>query len=222
MSETSPSTVGGRSVTSTIGVVADVQTYKNLLYLLLSFPLGMVYFIFLTVGLSLGAALSVLVVGIGILFVVVLGSRVLASFERWLANTLLGTNLAAPNDITPADDGSLIDTGVAYLSAASTWKGMGYLVLKFPLGLLSFILLVGMLGTAIELLVAPVAPGLLGVQVNDVEIASLVETPAEMAGGVVVGLVLGFVSLHVLNAFARVTRQVTVALLGPNANRERL
>ena len=35
------------------GPATERQTYLNLLYLLLSFPLGIAYFVFLTTGLSL-------------------------------------------------------------------------------------------------------------------------------------------------------------------------
>ena len=42
--------VGGYSVGEPVGVVAELQTYKNLLYLGPAFPLGFVYLMLLTVG----------------------------------------------------------------------------------------------------------------------------------------------------------------------------
>ena len=39
------------------GPATERQTYLNLLYLLLSFPLGIAYFVFLTTGLSLGTGI---------------------------------------------------------------------------------------------------------------------------------------------------------------------
>ena len=41
-----------------VGVVARPQTWLNLLYLLLAFPLGLAYFIVLVVGVRTGAALA--------------------------------------------------------------------------------------------------------------------------------------------------------------------
>ena len=78
-----------------------------------------------------------------------------------------------------------------------------------------FVLVVSLLGTALELLLTPVAPGLLEIQVGGIEIESLVETPTEMVIGVLVGIVMTIASLHVLNGLASVTERVAVSLLGP-------
>ena len=50
-----------------VGVVAKGQTWLNLVYVLIGFPLGLAYFVVLIVGLSVGIALAVLVVGLAIL-----------------------------------------------------------------------------------------------------------------------------------------------------------
>ena len=46
------------------------QTYLNIAYLLLAFPLGLVYFGFLAIGLAVGFALVLALVGIPILLLV--------------------------------------------------------------------------------------------------------------------------------------------------------
>jgi len=212
MADTANNSSSGYSLRDVLGVVIDAQTYRNLLYLGLSFPLGLAYYVALTVGLSLGIGLSVVLVGFPILFATLLGVRIIASFERKLANALLGTDLSRLSDV-PTGDG-LVETATGYLRAASTWRGLGFVLVKFWLGIVSFVILVSLLGTALELILTPVAPGLLGVQVGGFEIASAVETPLEMAVGVFVGVVMVFVSLHVLNGLASVTKQVAVALLG--------
>lgn len=201
------------SLLDIVGVVADAQTYRNLLYLLLAFPLGLAYFIYLVVGFSLGLGLAVLGVGIALLFGTVLGTRLIASFERWLANTLLGTTLPEP----PAVDrsGGIIDTVKAYLRASSTWKGLGFVFTKFWLGTASFVLLVTFLGVAVELLVLPLFPGgLFNVQVG-VVVADQFETTLQRALAVPAGAVLALVGLHLLNGFAGVCASVATALLGP-------
>ena len=43
-----------RSSTGFVGVIANPQSYLNIVYLLLAFPLGTFYFVFLVTGLSLG------------------------------------------------------------------------------------------------------------------------------------------------------------------------
>ena len=49
------------------GVVTNPQSYLNIVYLLLAFPLGTFYFVFLVTGLSLGAGLSITLLGIPLL-----------------------------------------------------------------------------------------------------------------------------------------------------------
>lgn len=203
----------GPSLGDVVGVVAEAQTYKNLLYLLLAFPLGMAYYILLIVGFSLGLALSVVVVGLGILLGTVIGIRFVASFERWLANTLLGTDIAGPSDVERSD--GVVGTAKSYLRASSTWKGLGFAFLKFWVGIASFVLLLVFLGVAVELLFLPLYPGgALNITVNSTEIASYFDTTAQRALAVPAGAVLFVVALNVLNAFARVNASIATSLLG--------
>jgi len=203
------------SVSNVVGVVADPQSYRNLLYLVLAFPLGLIYYFILVFGFVLGIALSVFVVGLGILMGTAIGLRYLASFERRLANRLLGTNIAAPDDVDRASHG-IVGTAKAYLRASSTWRGLGFLALKFPIGVLSFILLVTFLGTGVDLFMSPVAPGgFFNVEMAGWEVARSVETTAERAVAVPVGAVLAVVALHLLNAFAAANAAIASSLLGP-------
>jgi hypothetical protein len=215
MSQSTTTGTASRGILSrTLGVVVDSQTYRNLLYLLLAFPLGMAYYVILVTGFALGLGLSVLVVGLGILLVTVIGLRYVASFERWLANALLGTEIGAPNDVEKDGDG-IVETAKAYLRASSTWRGLGFIFLKFWLGVLSFVLLVTFLGVAVELLLIPVFPeGTLNVQIGGWTVAQTIETTTEQAIAVPVGAVLAVVAMHILNAFARVNASIASSLLG--------
>ncbi len=215
MSQSNTSTSTGRSISGILGVVADAQTYRNLLYLVLAFPLGIAYYMVLMLGFTLGLALSVFVVGLVILLGTVIGLRFIESFERKLANRLLGTDIADPDDVEKDDEG-IVGTVKAYLQASSTWRGLGFVVLKFWIGVLSFVLLVAFLGTAIELLLLPLFPeGVLHVQVNGWEVAQTFETTTQRAVAVPIGAVLGVVALHVLNAFAGTNASIARSLLGP-------
>ena len=75
-----------RSRLSSIGRVARrPQTYRNILYLLASFPLGLCYFIFLITALSIGVSTLIVWIGIPILLLTVGAWWGLAAFERGLA-----------------------------------------------------------------------------------------------------------------------------------------
>lgn len=214
MSQSPTSGISTRSIADIVGVVAEPQTYKNILYLVLAFPLGMAYYVVLMVGFTLGIGLSILVVGLGILLGTVIGVRYIASFERQLANALLGTAIDTPDDVETAGEG-VVGTATAYLKASSTWRGLGFVVLKFWVGILSFILLVTFLGTALELLFLPVFPGgALDVQVASWEVAKSVTTTTQRAVAVPGGAVLALLALHILNAFARANASIASSLLG--------
>src|SRR4051812_46938929 len=68
----------------------EARSYANLLYLAMSFPLGLAYFVFLTVGLSVGIGLTIVWVGLPILALVIAGSWGMAALERQMAIHLLG------------------------------------------------------------------------------------------------------------------------------------
>ncbi|OYR44136.1 hypothetical protein DJ75_10805 [Halorubrum sp. Eb13] len=155
-------------LSQTLGSVIRPQTYRNLLYLLLTFPLGILYFVVLTTGLTLGIGLVVTLLGIPLLIAVVIGSRRLASFERRLANNLLGLAIQAPDDMETGVDEGIWSRARTRLTARSTWVGLCYLLLKFPVGIASFTLVVTTLTVSIGLLTAPLTYSLVenGIQLG--------------------------------------------------------
>lgn len=204
------------TISDILGVVTDAQTYLNILYLGLAFPLGLIYYTVVLTGFTLGLGLSVFVVGLGIFVGTVIGLRYIASFERKLANVLLGTAIAESDDVTRDGDG-IIATTKAYLQAASTWRGLAFVMLKFWLGLLAFILLVSFLGAGIDLTLLPLAPdGIFNVQVANWTIAESFETTIQRTLAVPVGLLLVLLSFHILNALARANDLIASSLLGPS------
>lgn len=72
-----------------LGAYADRRTWEVAAYLLLGMPLGVLGFVLLVTGFSLGLGLLVTLLGIPVLVVTILLARTLASFERRLASTLL-------------------------------------------------------------------------------------------------------------------------------------
>jgi hypothetical protein len=199
-----------QSLGNALGIVTERQTYSNLLYLVLAFPLGVVYQSLVVFGLVAGILLSVVLVGIGILFVTLLGVRAIAGFERRLANRLLGTEIADPDDLQ-TDQAGVFGTVKLYLKAASTWRSVGFLVVKFWVGVVAFVLLTFTLGIAVELLTAPLGADIVEISINSDEV-TFDTVPAYVA--IPLGAVLAVGSLHVSNAFAYVNAQIAEGLLG--------
>jgi hypothetical protein len=121
------------------GVAVRPQTYLNLLYLALLFPLGLTYFVALTVGFAFSLALSITIVGIPLFLLFLVVVRETTAAERVLAETLLDADIAVNNGERP-------DELFAYLKrlvlSLSTWRGVVFLASKFVLGLGAFVGLV--------------------------------------------------------------------------------
>jgi signal transduction histidine kinase len=134
--------------------LADPSAWRRIAYLLLAFPLGTAYFIFLVTGLSTGLGMLVTLVGLPILAGMLVAWRALARFERRLAGPLLGVEL--PDPYRPvAEDASWWQRLRARVADAATWKDLAYLLVDFPLGIAGLTVVATLLGAAGALLAAP-------------------------------------------------------------------
>lgn len=193
------------------GVFTKSQTYLNLVYLLLAFPLGLAYFIFLVTGFSLGLGLLIVWVGFLILAGVLALSWVLVLFERQLAVTLLQVEIPPMlSQATPG--GTLLQQVKSYLTNPVTWKGIMYLFLKFPIGIASFVITITSLSLSFGLLFAPLTYPWWHINFGYWRIDSL---PAAMIA-FVAGLVIAPLSLHVMNLLAGWIGQLTRWMLSPS------
>jgi hypothetical protein len=194
------------------GAPFRLRTYANLLYLLLAFPLGLAYFLFLSVGLAVGFGLTLIWIGLPILALVFAGSWAFAAFERQAAILLLGADV--PPMLPPPSpvQRTAWQRAGEFFSNPVTWKGMGFLLLKFPLGLVSFVSLVTLLPVSGTLLLAPLLW-----EMGVLDIDGVVFQVDSIGGAWVcalVGVVALFLSLNLLNALAWIWRGTAQAMLG--------
>jgi len=190
------------------------RTYANLLYLLLALPLGLVYFVFLTVGLALGYGLIVIWIGIPILALVFAGSWGLSALERRLAIGLLGAEVPPMAPPPTASTNGFWQRVKAFLANPVTWKGMAYLLFKLPLGIVSFTAVVTLLSVSVSLALVPVLWPWSDVTF-DVNFG--VWHPSTFTGSLIcglVGVVFLFASINLLNALALIWRQLATSMLG--------
>jgi len=188
------------------GVIAREQSYLNIVYLLLSFPLGLFYFIFLIVGLSVGVSLVIVWVGVPILLAVLAGWWGMLLFEREMTNRLLRVDIPPlAHDPNPPD--GMWARIKATLSNPVTWKGLVYLFARFPLGILAFVIVVTWLSLTIGLISAPFA-------YSSFVIEGRVGTMNEALLCAVVGIVIGFAGMHLMNLLAYIFGQFAVLMLG--------
>jgi len=194
--------------TSFFGVIANPQSYLNIVYLLLAFPLGTFYFVFLITGLSLGLGLSITVIGIPLLALVLVVSRGLCRFERGLVAALLNESFPPIARLPQA-------TGLwarlkALLSNRSTWTGTLYLLLAFPMGTASFTIVVSLISVALTLIGAPIIHAFADIDL----LIWYVDTLPEAFALTLIGIIWLFLSMHVINGLAFVMGRIARALLG--------
>ena len=121
---------------------------------LLGLPLGVAYFTWFVTGLATGLGLAITLIGIPLLTLVLASVRPLLAAERALANSLLGSDLPAAG-LAPGGEGWIARLK-AYWTDSATWRGMGYLLARFPVGVFTFTATVAAYSTALYLIAAPI------------------------------------------------------------------
>lgn len=198
------------------GILAWPRTYLNLIYLMIGFPLGLAYFVFYVVGVSLGVGLAILGVGFVILFLLILAAWALALFERVLANGLLGADVPAPAPTAIEEGGWPWVKSV--LGNPVTWKGLAFQLLKFPLGLASWIVAVVVIALVGGFIAAPLVVHFGGaITVHPWWIA---DTPGEAWIATAIGLAAVVPALHLLNGLAYLWALFARVMLGRREARE--
>ncbi len=183
------------------GVIIRPRSYLNLLYLLLGLPLGTLYFTVLVTGFSLGIGLMVLaLIGIPILIGLWYVVHAFMQLERAMAVGMVGVDVA-PVDPLPAWPGGLWRHFKHFAGHAPTWKGTAYLLLRFPVGIATFTVAVTLVATSLGMAFAPAYTWTSDDQTwwwwtFDPFWWSFLLIP--------IGIVLCFVSLHLMNALATV------------------
>lgn len=191
------------------GVVTRGQSYLNIVYLLLSFPAGLFYFIFLVTGLSLGLSLAIVWVGIPILLLVLAGWWGMLIFEREMALRLLNVEIA-PMTRDPNPPQGLWARLKAILGNPVTWKGLAYLFARFPLGIVAFVIVVTWLSLTIGLISAPFVYSFASVNYGAGRIATL----SDALLCAVIGFVIGIAGMHLMNLLAYISGQFARLMLG--------
>lgn len=207
----------GAALRRFFGVPFREQTYRNLAYLALAFPLGLTYFVAVTVGLSTGAGSLVTLVGGPLIVATLVLAAGIGAFEARLARWLLGTDAPSPDALAAlreSDLGSVDGVVTAVkrlLTAPSTWTSVLLVGLKFVFGVAAFVALVTAGSLVATLLSMPALYDAAGVTytLGPYVVDSLPLALAGAGGGVV----LAVVSLHLFNGLARLGGFLTATLL---------
>ena len=132
------------------------STWFAFIHLLLNLPLGIIYFVLLVTGVSLGFGLLITLIGIPVLIGTGWMVRTLGNIERARMNGFLGTTLRDPYRHSAPETGWIARL-FAIGKDPATWRDFLFLMLRLPMGIFTFTISVAIWSAALGLLCSPIA-----------------------------------------------------------------
>jgi signal transduction histidine kinase len=118
-----------------ITVYGERRTWGALAYALVGFPLGVIGFVFAVAGLSVSAGLAITLIGIPLVGLVVTAAGGFGAGYRGLGRALLDIDVEAP--VVRRRPGL-----VGFVFERNGWRAILFLLLRFPLAILEFVVAV--------------------------------------------------------------------------------
>ncbi|MCQ0024229.1 sensor domain-containing protein [Streptomyces somaliensis DSM 40738] len=112
--------------------------WKEVAHLLSNLPVCLLSFVYVTVTVAAGAALSVTVVGLPLLAAGLAGARLVGRLERARARVLLGVRVEEPGRPPRRPGGGVSGAVWASLRDAVAWRAVLYGFVRLPWGVLTF------------------------------------------------------------------------------------
>jgi uncharacterized membrane protein len=136
------------------GVYLDGRAWGALLFMLIAFVTGIIYFTWVVTGLSLSVSLSIFIFGLPLALLFLLSVRGLALLEGRLVEALLGVRM--PRRPLFAQQGLKLLERLKFLVLDKhTWLAMIYMVLQFLLGTIYFVIMVTVVSISLSFIAVP-------------------------------------------------------------------
>lgn len=136
------------------GVYADPRAWGSLLYMLIAFVTGQIYFIWAVTGISLSASFVIFIFGLPLALLFLLSVRGLALLEGRLVEALLGVRM--PRRPLFSHQGmKWIERLKALALDRQTWLMLVYMNVQFVLGQIYFVLIVTLLSFSLSFIAIP-------------------------------------------------------------------
>ena len=119
--------------------IGSWRILSDSVFLLSSFPLGLLWFIVAVVGFSLGLSLMVIFVGVPILALTLATLLWGAHFERSRLRAFLNVSIPTPyRDMSRS--GNALKRAWSYARNPQLWRDIAYLLILFPLGIVELVI----------------------------------------------------------------------------------
>jgi hypothetical protein len=193
------------------GVVVEGRTYSALFYLLLGFPVALVFWIALVALVATGGGLAITVVGIPLLAATMFGWCIAADLDRLLTNALLRTGIRPLPFGSERNEPWPWRRTMARVRNPYTWRAFAYLAaVRFPMGMAGLVIISLTIGQALHLIFTPVHVAI-GFD-NQIGPWHL-DSTADAAIATPLGLLWVIPSLHIIRWSAALCGKITTAIL---------
>jgi hypothetical protein len=137
------------------GVLGEPRAYGSLFFMLFSLITGIIYFTWAITGISLSAGLLITILGLPFFGLFLFSVQGLALVEGRLVEGLLGVRMPRRR-VVPRSGRGVWGKFVTRLKDRRGWTTILYLILKLPLGVITFSIFVTLLLYALQLVLLPV------------------------------------------------------------------
>lgn len=195
---------------------AEPITYLRGLHMFMMFPLGIAYFVSLVVLLSVGGSLIWTFPGMVIVLAAIFGSRLVGDAESAVVGRLADIEIRRPPWRTEDIEGWRARVW-ARLIDPTTWTGILYLFVQFPIGIGAFVSLVATLSASGGLIAMPLIVHFRDEPLEITGPSFTVDTPLEALWFVPLGIVLFLITTHFVNGFSFLHSRWAKFVLGSRA-----
>ncbi len=136
-------------------IFADPRAWGALLYMLIAFVTGIVYFTWAVTGLSLSISFAIFIFGLPFAIFFLLSVRGLALLEGRLVEALLGVRMPRRPKFS-SQNVKWLERLKLLLTDVHNWKMLFYMVCQMAFGTLYFTLIVTLLSVSLSFMVSPI------------------------------------------------------------------
>ncbi|MBK9923939.1 MAG: sensor domain-containing protein [Anaerolineales bacterium] len=136
------------------GVYTDARAWGALLYMLIAFVTGIIYFTWAVTGVSVSVSFLIFIFGFPIALLFLLSVRGLALLEGRLVEALLGIRMPR-RPLFSHQNMKWLDRLKALVTDKATWLMILYMVIQFVLGIIYFVVLVTVLSFSLTFIALP-------------------------------------------------------------------
>lgn len=196
------------------GVAADPRAWAALFYMMFAMPLGIFYFVWAVVGLSISFAFMILIFGLPVAALFLVTVRAIALVEGRIVEVMLGERMPR-RPLYAQRGGTFWERLKVMFTDPRTWSTLFYMMLCLPLGILYFTVFVTMLGIGLGFVLNPITYWLFDIGIVNINDHAWIPPVWMQPFVIALGVVILFGLLHVARGVAKLQGGLAKHLLVP-------